>query len=155
MRNRVIDPSAYGAQNAARIADALARPVDARLVDAPADTASTREEDTQRAIIAHFRGEPVDLLQASVRYHLTRCPECGHMFHDHRDTGQTAGVPDLLLHGSAWPLPLWLGCEVKGEKTRLSDAQKRLHAAGAIVVARSVAQAVAHYVAIDEALRRR
>lgn len=65
------------------------------------------------------------------------CSQCSHNEWHSGGYGADPGVPDLLVRHPDWPEALWLGIETKGTHTRLNDAQKALHAAGAIVVARS------------------
>lgn len=57
--------------------------------------------------------------------------------------GVTRGTPDLLVLNLTWPARLWKGLEVKLPTGRLSPEQRRLVDAGAAVVVRSVAEALA------------
>ncbi len=48
------------------------------------------------------------------------------------------GIPDLLVrHNKYYPPFVWIGVEMKGDTTPLSDAQERLKALRAIAIARS------------------
>lgn len=140
-RFKIDDINAFGPQNAAKLQEALAQPMNPRLTGEPADVSNTREEVVQVQMIGELRRRGYRVLQASVRYKLVRCPSCGHCFHNHADTGQSPGIPDLLVRSDAWPAAVWLGVEMKGAKTRLSKAQAELLAAGGIEVARTPAQA--------------
>lgn len=51
--------------------------------------------------------------------------------------GASPGVPDLLVTHPKWPEGCWLGLEVKGPKTALSQEQRVLEALHRIVVVRS------------------
>lgn len=148
---RNIDPGSLGPQNRARILEAVSSPIDPRLVDAPRSS-STCEEDVQAASIRALRELGLVVLQASVRYRSHSCPKCGERFYDHQDTGQTPGIPDLLVRRPDWPRALWLGSEQKGDRTRLSPAQRDLHAGGHIVVARCAAANLAFVLETDDLL---
>lgn len=54
--------------------------------------------------------------------------------------GASKGVPDLLVSRDGWGC--WMGLEIKGPKTRVSDEQKDLEARGLIVIAQSVDEAL-------------
>lgn len=150
---RDLDVGAFGTQNAERIqaAQAAAERVDPRF-QPPVSIEGGREEEVQGATIVELRRLDYTVLQTSVRFRMVRCPACDHVFHNHADTGQSPGIPDTLVHASAWPVSsLWLGLEIKGAKTPLSKRQKELQSETAIVVARTVAQAVAFVAAVDSA----
>jgi hypothetical protein len=51
--------------------------------------------------------------------------------------GATPGIPDLLISRDTWAPGCFLALEVKGTKTRLSAAQRRLADDGRIAVVRS------------------
>jgi hypothetical protein len=83
------------------------------------------------------------------------CSECRHAEWPRSGWGYgvSQGVPDVLCRRPDWPLGMWLGCEIKGPTTPLSDAQKALEAAGAIVVVRSEAEALDAVCRADERLK--
>ena len=138
---------AISPNNAERIRQALSQSVDSRMISAPTDSdAAASEEAIQQAIIADLRARGYIVLQTTVRYSLVKCPSCSHAFHNHAPTGQTPGIPDLLVRADEWPLGAWLGIEVKSKKGTLSAEQKKLRQREAIVIARSPAEALAHVV---------
>jgi hypothetical protein len=105
-----------------------------------------REEVVQQHIMRALRGDGNLVLSTVNRVKMCKCPNCGHAFRAGGDGGTTPGVPDLLVRPGArasvqWPRAVWLGMEVKGAKTPLSAAQKELNEQGAIVIARSIADA--------------
>lgn len=154
-RNGSFDENAYGAQNAGRLREALSRPVDPRLVEAPS-TEAGREEETQRASIAYLRSQGVIVLETSVRYRLVECERCHHTFRWHGDTGQSPGIPDTLVRVPDWPVPaVWVGVEMKGRRTKVSEAQRDLCDGGHIYIARTVAQAVAYVTSTTVAMEGR
>jgi hypothetical protein len=51
--------------------------------------------------------------------------------------GATPGVPDLIVSHKAYGQGVWVGLEVKGPKTAVSEAQRKLRDAGHIHVVRS------------------
>ncbi|MEO7716290.1 MAG: hypothetical protein ABIY70_08800 [Capsulimonas sp.] len=148
-RRKDIDVMAYGAQNAQAVRDALIAKVDARLLDDPTDAERHREEDVQSDTIADLTARGYTILQTSVRYRLMECPECHEMIRWTGDTGQTPGIPDLLVRNPTWPVGAWLGLEMKGKKTPVSDAQKTLNKASAIVIAKTSGQALAFVLMAD------
>lgn len=93
------------------------------------------EEQVQRAILDALASLGLEVLQTTVRYR--PCPRCGHL--DHRGYGAHPAVPDLLVCVGGGVLK---GLEVKGPKTPVSEAQRRLAVAGHITIVRSVAEAV-------------
>lgn len=155
MRFRIEDLNQFGAQNAGKLLQAQEsqRRVDPRLIAPPADTSSDREEDVQAAVIVALRERGLRVMETSVRYRLVRCEECGHGFRWYGHTGQSAGIPDLLVRSDAWPVAMWLGLEIKGAKTKLSQEQTDLLAASGIEVARTPAQALAAVERADARMR--
>jgi hypothetical protein len=93
------------------------------------------------------------VLSTVVRLRKHNCSKCGHTEwprHRNRDgsfsggLGTHPGVPDLLVYKpGVWGEGAFLGMETKGTETPLNAAQKVLLAAGAIVVVRSEAEALA------------
>ena len=114
------------------------------------------EEGIQRATIEALQTLGYKVLQTSRRYR--PCPGCGKI--DHRGDGVTEGLPDLMVTHGAWPRAMFLGLEMKGPATKVSEAQQVLAAASRILVARSAADAVraiqgAEYVALGRVCGRR
>lgn len=116
-----------------------------RSVPIPRPQCRGREENVQREIIRSLAAQGYRVLQTTVRVH--PCPHCGHT--DHRGYGSTPGVPDLLICRDGWPLPVFVGIEVKGPKTQVSDAQATLADEGHIVICRTVDAAQAAVSGVD------
>jgi len=95
------------------------------------------EEQVQGAIVRALRGAGYEVLITSRRRR--RCVHCGR--YSAGGDGASRGLPDLLV----WDYRRcgWLGIEVKGPRTSVSPEQRALAERGMIVVARSVAQALA------------
>jgi hypothetical protein len=94
---------------------------------------NTRLPERERAVVAVI-AEGLTLLGFTVR-----------RVGQHRAdlAGQDGGIPDLIVTHPTWPEGVWLGLECKGTHTRLSPAQRDLHAAGRIVIVRSWEEALA------------
>jgi hypothetical protein len=106
-----------------------------------------REEVVQQHIMNALRGAGNIVLSTVNRIKLCHCPHCGHAFRPSGANGASPGVPDVLARpgeraSTRWPRAVWLGIECKGAKTRLSPQQKEFHEQGAIVIARSVDEAL-------------
>jgi hypothetical protein len=108
-----------------------------------------REETVQAAVVADLPSAGFRVLQTSVR--VRPCPNCGEI--DHRGYGATAGVPDTLVARDEWPFPVFVGIEIKGAKTPVSDEQQKLAEAGRIVVVRSMPAALEAARRVDKAMR--
>jgi hypothetical protein len=102
------------------------------------------EEEVQAQAIADLRRAGWIVLQTSVRYFAQCCRECGSWFRPEGGTGQTAGIPDLLVSHETWPLGVWLGVEMKNAGGELSPEQDLLRLLGRIVIARSRTEVLAH-----------
>lgn len=115
-------------------------------IDPGKPTTRTRvlEETVQRGIINALLSLGYIVSQTTVRYKFQHCPRCSHGFRPTGGYGASKAVPDLLIRNPAWPPALWLGIEVKGTETRLSEEQKAAQKAGHIVIARSVEDALMH-----------
>jgi len=155
VRYQIDDLNAFGPQNAAKLKSALEEPVDSRLTGLPPDISNSHEVVVQAQTVGELRQRGYRVMEASVRYRLVRCPNCQHCFRNHADTGQSPGIPDLLVRSDGWPTAVWLGVEMKGSKTRLSPAQVELLAANGIEVARTPAQAWEITQRAEEALKGR
>jgi len=132
----------YGVQNAAKLAAAYAAPIDPRLLPAASVESSDCEEEVQRETIKTLRERGYRVLQTSVRYKSVKCPDCGCRFFNHQGTGQTPGIPDLLVQPENDPSTRWMGLEMKGARTRISQEQKDLHAEGRLVIAKTAKAAL-------------
>lgn len=100
-----------------------------------------QETDIQAAAIAELTRAGYIVLQCSVRYHAQRCRECGAWARPEGGTGQSPGIPDLIVTRESWPIGLWRGVEMKGPKTPLSAEQELLLAQGRISAVRTAAEA--------------
>lgn len=103
-------------------------------------TGGEREDDVQRQIVRALREAGYTVLQTSRRR--KRCVHCGR--YSTGGDGADRGVPDLIVRNPVWPPAMWLGIEVKGGKTAVSPEQRELLGDGAIVIARSPAEALRH-----------
>ena len=110
-----------------------------------------KEEDTQRAIIDLFSYTHI-VLQTSHRSMRFACPSCHALIRNTGGYGATKGVPDLLIRHAKWPSWAWLGMEVKGSATVISPEQKDLAAKSAIVIVRSLDEAMKAVKAFDDRL---
>lgn len=115
------------------------------------------EEVIQQHIMGALRSLGFFTLSTVHRVKLVRCPHCAQQFRPGGGYGATPGVPDVLVrpgpHAKAlWPAYLLAGLEVKGAKTPLSPEQKLLQAHRAIIVVRSVDDAMDAIEDINEAL---
>ncbi|SRR5581483_1946943 len=92
------------------------------------------EADVQRAAIdlLEMLGCTV-LVTSRVR---KRCWKCGMYFKG--GDGASKGLPDLLVRKRSWPPFLWVGIEIKGDKTAVSVEQQALSDAGDIYVCRGM-----------------
>src|ERR1017187_2380791 len=113
---RILDPNSLGAQNRAKLEDVITE---------TSNVSDDCEETVQKATIALLRANGYTVLQTSVRKRMQHCPQCGAPFWPVGGTAQDKGIPDLLVRPEDSNLPLWLGIEVKGAKTRLSPEQKQ------------------------------
>ncbi len=116
-----------------------------------------REETVQANIRQLLAWCGYRVYQTTARFKAHPCPQCGGWVRQAGGTGTTPGVPDLLVYHPGWTAdgaahPVWIGLEVKGPKTPLSDEQKVLHAAGRILVARSPEEALRLLQAAEERL---
>ena len=150
MRSNGFDITAYGAHNTAKLAAALESPIDPRLLPTISEESSDCEESVQKETIKTLRERGYKVLQTSVRYKSVKCPDCGCRFFDHQGTGQTPGIPDLLIQLENDPSILWMGLEMKGAHTKISQAQKDLRAEGRLVIAKTAKAALD---AVDQTFR--
>lgn len=97
------------------------------------------EEDVQAEIIKELTARGYRVLQASVRYKC--CWNCGER--QRGGTGQTPGIPDLLVTYDGWAKGVFIGLEVKSASGRPTDAQKELLGRGLIFLVRNVGEALA------------
>lgn len=94
-----------------------------------------------------------EVYQTTHRYRLQTCPKCAGRFMPTGGYGSRPGVPDLIVYHPRWPPgAVWIGVEMKGQKTPLSDEQKALAGAGRIIVARSDREALDGIQAAEERL---
>jgi len=116
---------------------------------------SLTEEQVQQSITNHLRAKRFIVLSTVHRLKICECPECGHRFRPEGDYGADKGVPDLIVRptlsrSKQWAPTLWMGLEVKGPKTEISPEQKDLAKQGAIVIARTLNEALQGVDAVDE-----
>jgi hypothetical protein len=75
-----------------------------------------------------------------------KCPKCQHEWTGHASGGNqnAPGVPDLLAfrYSEGFPSAVFVGIEMKGEDTPVSEEQQRLSDEGRIVLAYSVQDAI-------------
>lgn len=72
----------------------------------------------------------------------------------HHQTGQTKGIPDLIISKPQWVVGSWLGLEIKNEKGRVRPEQQALADLGRIVIVRSLDEAIVAARTADGELRR-
>jgi hypothetical protein len=97
------------------------------------------EADVQRTIRDALTCLGFLVLQTTVR--VRRCPQCGKVGAGRYGTSK--GIPDLLVRAKNWPPHVWKALEVKGPSTRVSREQQVLADVGAIVIVRSLEDALA------------
>ena len=115
-------------------------------------TAETEEPIMQRIkTVLEMSGYTV--LSTVHRHTRHTCSRCKHNEWHSGGYGADLGIPDLLVRHPSWSRALWLGIETKGTHTRLNPRQSELLAGGAIVVARSEAEALCAVQEADERLK--
>lgn len=72
----------------------------------------------------------------------------------HHRTGQSKGIPDLIVSKEQWIKGIWLGLEVKSENGRVRPEQQELARLGRIVIVRSLDEAIEAARTADGELRR-
>jgi len=80
------------------------------------------------------------VLKTSLRRKAVKCQRCGMVQWPQGGDGCTKGLPDRFVRRPEWPPYKWLGVELKGSKTPLSQEQKELQKQAAILVVRSWAE---------------
>jgi DNA-directed RNA polymerase subunit M/transcription elongation factor TFIIS len=100
------------------------------------------EEPIMQRIIGVLKRAGYEVLCTVHRHTRHTCSQCGRNEWHQGGYGADPGVPDLLTRHPSWPAGCWLGIEAKGTKTQLNPTQKALLHAGAIVIARSEADAL-------------
>lgn len=99
------------------------------------------EDDVQQEIMVALRVRGYIVLQTSEHRRRVQCPHCDGWFTPKTGRGCDKGVPDLLIARDDWLAGVWLGLEVKGGNTKVSDEQKDLAARGRIFIVKSLAAA--------------
>jgi hypothetical protein len=97
------------------------------------------EEDTEAACDQGCAVHRWAVLSTVRRRKRIGCPHCGGWFMPGGGDGCTPGVPDRLIQPRellAAVGPVWIGVELKGSDTPLSDAQRELEGQGRIAIAR-------------------
>ena len=97
------------------------------------------EGQIQSATIAYLRGHGFIVLQTSVRVRT--------------NTGQTPGIPDLLVSREEWPAGAWIGFEVKAQKGVPTPEQELLLAQGRTFLVRDFETAVTIAKMADKAFK--
>jgi hypothetical protein len=115
------------------------------------------EEVIQSQIVGTLRSMGHLVLSTVHRVKLVRCPHCSQQFRPPGSYGADKGVPDLIVRPGPrakqqWPDGVFAGLEVKGAKTPLSPEQRVLQQQGAIVIVRSVDEAIEAYQDINDEL---
>lgn len=72
----------------------------------------------------------------------------------HHRTGQSKGIPDVIISKPQWMEGIWLGLEVKSENGRVRPEQQELARLGRIVIVRSLDEAIEAARTADGELRR-
>lgn len=112
-----------------------------------------REEDLQRTIIEALRLKGYEVLVTSRVRKRVQCKSCGEWGWMQGGDGVTKGLADLLCSRQEWGLPVWVGIEVKGSRTAITQAQQDLANRGFNVIVRSLEEAVEALEKIDKRLR--
>lgn len=97
------------------------------------------EDTAQEAAVAYLRAAGYEVLVTTVRLRWSVCPRCDARVAPRYATGQTQGIPDLLVTHAGWPAGAWVGVELKGTHTQLSAEQRDLAERGRILVLRAQA----------------
>jgi hypothetical protein len=97
-----------------------------------------RESGVSQRIEDRFRLHGYEVLVTSEHRRKIECPKCKAWFTPSTGSGVDKGVPDQLVRDPRrYPPYLWIGVEVKGPKTPISDEQKIFGARLGYVIARS------------------
>lgn len=105
------------------------------------------EEQVMQSIIAALAQRGYLVLSTVHRHTRHTCSKCGMNEWHGGGYGATQGVPDLLVRLPSWKTATWLGIEVKGRTTKISPAQETLAKQRAIVIVRTLEEAL---LAIEE-----
>lgn len=94
--------------------------------DAKPIKAKVIEKDLQAEVIQRLGFAGYEVMETGKPHGGQKCDKCGNVLRHPGWQGNTPGIPDLFIRGKQWPVGVWLGVELKGSTTPISDDQQAL-----------------------------